>query len=364
MKLKTGPANWETNDLKTDTSWVYEITDKQKQQLSDTIKKNYEPNRPLFDYSAVEFDLSGVWATLEKAFREAHHGRGLSLVRGLPRETLSEDEFLLMNWVIGLKAGVARPQGLASQYIAAVRDVGTNYRASNGRGYSSNAKLDFHVDGADLTTLICFNKAKSGGQSMISSGVTANNYFLKEHPELADTAAKNFYFSRQNEQADDEKPFYGQPLFEHEGDHLFCKWNRNRVQSAQKLENVPKLTESQKKTMEVLDGIIMRPELMYTMYLEPGDMQILNNYTMFHSRTHYEDFDAPEEKRCLFRLWLAPPDSIKMPESWKAFYRSIEPSTVRGGIRGQAYEKSHADFERRQADFLGMKIDNRPHVEP
>ena len=39
---------------------------------------------------------------------------------------------------------------------------GTNYRASNGRGYSSNAKLDFHVDGADLTTLICFNKAKSG----------------------------------------------------------------------------------------------------------------------------------------------------------------------------------------------------------
>ncbi len=108
----------------------------------------------------------------------------------------------------------------------------------------------------------------------------------------------------------------------------------------------------------------MRPELMYTMYLEPGDMQILNNYTMFHSRTHYEDFDAPEEKRCLFRLWLAPPDSIKMPESWKAFYRSIEPSTVRGGIRGQAYEQSHADFEKRQADFLGMKIDSRPHVEP
>ena len=103
------------------------------------------------------------------------------------------------------------PQGLASQYIAAVRDVGTNYRASNGRGYSSNAKLDFHVDG-DLTTLICFNKAKSGGQSMISSGVNGQQHLLKEHPELADTAAKNFYFSRQNEQADDEKPFYGQPF--------------------------------------------------------------------------------------------------------------------------------------------------------
>ena len=364
MKIKTGPANWHTSDLTTDTGWIYEITDIQKQHLSETIKKNYDPDRPLFDYSAIEFDLSAVWPTLEKAFWEAHHGRGLALVRGLPRETLSEDQFLLMNWIIGLNAGVARPQGLASQYIAAVRDVGTNYRASNGRGYSSNAKLDFHVDGADITTLICFNKAKSGGQSMISSGVTANNFFLKENPDLADTAEQHFYFSRQNEQADDEAAFYGQPLFEHEGGNLFCKWNRNRVQSAQKLQHVPKLTELQKKTMDVLDEIIMRPELMYTMYLEPGDMQILNNYTMFHSRTHYEDFDAPEEKRCLFRLWLAPPDSIKMPESWKAFYRSIEPGTVRGGIRGQAYEKFHADFEKRQADFLGMKIDNRPHVEP
>ena len=98
------------------------------------------------------------------------------------------------------------------------------------------------------------------------------------------------------------------------------------MQSAQKLENVPKLTESQKKTMEVLDEIIMRPELMYTMYLEPGDMQILNNYTMFHSRTHYEDFDAPEEKRCLFRLWLAPPDLYKdasILESILSFHRTI-----------------------------------------
>ena len=81
---------------------------------------------------------------------------------------------------------VERPQGLASQYISAVRDVGTNYRAANGRGYSSNAELDFHVDVADLTILTCYNKAKSGGQSMISSGVTAQNYLIEERPDLAD----------------------------------------------------------------------------------------------------------------------------------------------------------------------------------
>ena len=73
--------------------------------------------------------------TISKAFREAHFGRGIALVQGLPRDGISEQEFELMNWAIGLNIGVARPQGIASQYISAVRDVGVDYRTSSGRGY-------------------------------------------------------------------------------------------------------------------------------------------------------------------------------------------------------------------------------------
>jgi hypothetical protein len=178
-------ACWKTSDLKNKTDWIFQITDKEKKQLHDLIQSIYEKDKNLFDYSPNEFDLGSSWSTIEKALAEALHGRGLAIVRGLPRNDLSHEEFRLLSWGIGLRAGVARPQGLASQYIAAVRDVGTNYRAANGRGYSSNAKLDFHVDGADLTTLTCYNKAKSGGQSMISSGVTAQSYLIKERPDLA-----------------------------------------------------------------------------------------------------------------------------------------------------------------------------------
>jgi len=248
---------------------------------------------------------------------------------------------------------------LASQYISAVRDAGTDYRAANGRGYSSNAELDFHVDVADLTILTCYNKAKSGGQSMISSGVTAHNYLIKERPDLAEIAYQHFYFSRQEEQAPDERPFYSLPLFEEEGGNLFCNWNRNRVQSAQKIEMVPELSEQQKETMDVLDEILTRPELMYTMYLEPGDMQIINNYTMFHSRTGYEDFENDLQKRCLYRLWLAPPDSVRLPESWRDFYRTVEPATVRGGIIGQSHDEACKDFDKAHSKFLNMQIDAR-----
>ena len=357
MNIFEAPSAWEIEDLRSTNDWCFEIDQADRKQITTSIKSVFDKDRDLFDYSPDEFDLGTSWEIIERALLEAHHQKGLSIVRGLPREDLNHEEFRLLSWAIGLKAGVARPQGLASQYISAVQDAGMDYRAANGRGYSSNAELDFHVDVADLTILTCYNKAKLGGQSMISSGVTAHNYLIKERPDLAEIAYQHFYFSRQEEQAPDEKPFYSLPLFEEEKGNLFCNWNRNRVQSAQNIEGIPELSKLQKETMDFLDEILTRPELMYTMYLEPGDMQIINNYRMFHSRTGYLDYENDLKKRCLYRLWLSPPDSIKLPESWKDFYRSVEPSMVRGGIIGQSYDETCIDFDKTHSKFLNMKID-------
>jgi hypothetical protein len=85
-------------------------------------------------------------------------------------------------------------------------------------------------------------------------------------------------------------------------------------------------------------------------------MQILSNHVMLHSRTQFEDHEEPARKRLLFRLWIAPPDSLRLPESWRPAYRSTEPGTVRGGIVGQAYDAGRQAFERRQADDAGMRV--------
>ena len=357
MNIFEAPSAWEIEDLRSTNDWYFEIDEADRKQITASIKSVFDKDRDLFSYSSDEFDFGSSWKIIKNAVKEAHHGKGLSIVKGLPRENLNHEEFRLLSWAIGLRTGVARPQGLASQYISAVRDVGTDYRAANGRGYSSNAELDFHVDVADLTILTCYNKAKSGGQSMISSGITAHNYLLKERPELAEVAYQLFYFSRQEEQASDEKLYYRLPLFEEMNGNLFSNWNRNRVQSAQNLKGVPKLSKLQQETMDALDDILIRPGLMYTMYLEPGDMQIINNYRMFHSRTGYLDYKNDLKKRCLYRLWLAPPDSIKLPESWRDFYRSVEPAMVRGGIIGQYYDETCIDFDKTHSKFLNMKID-------
>lgn len=348
------PAAWRVADLDRDRNWVFTVDDAARAHLTRAVKQAYVLERPLMDYTRQDIDLGPAGPVIAAAVAEAHCGRGIALVKGLPRAGLEEKEFEFLNWAIGLHSGVARPQGKATQYISPVRDAGTDYRSASGRGYSSNTKLDFHVDGADLVTLGCYNTAKSGGMSMVTSSLTALAVLEAERPDLAEVARRAFHFSRQNEQADDEDPYYSQPLFDEAEGRIFCKWNRNRVQSAHRIEGVPELTKSQRETMDVLDAILQRPELMFTMHLEPGDLQILNNHTMLHSRTEFVDHDEPQKKRLLCRLWLAPPNSVRLPKSWENFFRSSEPGTVRGGIRGHNYTPACRAFEVRQAADMGM----------
>lgn len=347
-------AAWRVEDLQADRRWVFNIGARDGAHLVQAAKDAYDPERPLFDYARTEFDLGPALDIITTAAHEAHFGRGMALVRGLPCNDLGKDEYQLLIWSIGLNLGVARPQGKASKYVSEVRAAGMDYRTSAGRGYNSNAGLDFHADGCDLVALACYNKAKSGGQSMASSSVSAWQTLVEERPDLAEVARQNFYFSRNQEEAPDEEPFYAQPLFDFEDGRLFAMWNRNRMRTAQAIEGVPQLTTAQRECTDLLDDILRRPAIMFTMWLEPGDLQFMNNHVLLHSRTTFEDYNEYYRKRLLFRLWLAPPDSLTLPVTWRHFFRSIAPGTVRGGIRGHQHDDACRAFERRQAEDLGM----------
>jgi len=348
-------AAWTVDDLLADESWIFALDGRARHDLVEAVRRVRDPGRDLLDYHRMEFDLGSAWKVINAALDEIKSGRGFAILRGLPRQEVTAEEFELLTWAIGLHTGVARPQGKATQYQSAVRDAGVQYRTGKGRGYSSNADLDFHTDSADIVLLTCYNVAKSGGMSMVTSSVTAHNVMVKERPDLAELLHQPYWFSRQQEEAPDEAPCFSNPVYDVADGRLCSKWNRNRLLSAQRIEGVPRLSDVQREALDMLDSVLRRPSLMYSMYLRPGDMQILNNHVTLHSRTEFEDFEDPALRRTLFRLWLAPPDSPNLPDSWKPAYRSIEAGTVRGGIIGQAYDATRRAYEQRQAKDLGMK---------
>jgi len=348
-------VHWTANGLDVDRSWVFILNEASRRDLVAAVRKAHDPDKTLLDYRHDDFELGAAARPIAAAVAEARRGRGLALLKGLPREGLDEKTFELLTWAIGLHIGVGRPQGKASHYMSAVRDVGTDYRTSTGRGYSSNAELDFHTDSTDLVGLSCYNQAITGGLSIVTSSVTAHARMAAEHPGLLELLHQPIHFSRQGEQAPDEEPSYPHPLFDVEGGLLFSKWNRNRVQAAQKFDGVPQLSTRHREALECFDALVRRADLAYTMYLEPGDLQLLNSHVTLHSRTDFTDHEASEKKRLLFRLWLSTPDGDRLPASWLPVYKTTEPGTVRGGIIGQQHDDRCKAFERRQAAALGMQ---------
>jgi hypothetical protein len=90
------------------------------------------------------------------------------------------------------------------------------------------------------------------------------------------------------------------------------------------------------------------------MELERGDLQLLNNFVIWHSRTSFEDFEDPDQKRHLMRLWMSTPNSPELPPEFEEFFGDTRPGSVRGGVRGGFIKPEFTEYEQRQAAAMGM----------
>ena len=121
------------------------------------------------------------------------------------------------------------------------------------------------------------------------------------------------------------------PVFVKHDNLITALYKRRYIRSAQRFEEVPKLTKLQFEALDLLDKLCNDNKFCLSMKLSPGDLEIASNATTFHSRETYEDYPDPNKRRCMIRLWLSMSYERPLPEVYKRT-REWEPTFKRRGL--------------------------------
>lgn len=264
---------------------------------------------------ATEAFMATVLAALEA-------GPGFTLLTGWPAERHDREGNARALSLLGARLGRLVDQTVRRNRIEDITDRGLPFDHTT-RGYSGTAHLPFHTDGSDYAALMCLGMAAEGGLSILASAATAHNTILAERPDLLEVLCRGFHHHRRGEHGRGEPPVTPErlPVFRAEGGLIHCCYNRNPSDWLER-EGIA-VADIETEALDYLDAVLARPDIQVRMALRPGDIQLINNYVVLHSRTAYRD--GPGRKRHLLRLWIrsraprrAGPNLIDLYAPWES----------------------------------------------
>jgi hypothetical protein len=314
------PAVWRAADAADASEWTYTLSADERAELRRAVAHARSRGASLATITRDDFPLPELSARVHEWEVALRDGRGFVLIRGFPVDELTADDVELAYLGLGLQLGTPVSQDAAGTLLGHVRDLGRRRTGPEVRLYTTTERQDFHTDGADVIGLLCVQRARSGGESRIVSAAAVYNEMLQRDPHVVDVLYEPMYWDRNGEESPGENPYFRLPVL-HDVDgqprFFYIGWY---IRDAQRHPGVPPLTADQLAAMEMVETIANDPEFYVEMDFRPGDVQLLNNAVILHSREAYVDHEEPDRKRHLLRLWLSARE-----------FSSVE-ETLRGGI--------------------------------
>lgn len=298
-------AVWRPADIADPAEWTVELTEADRAEIVAAALAATAQGATTTTLTVDQFPLptlgpqAAKWATL------LNDQRGFVLLRRFPIDLLTEAATELAYVGLGLHLGTPVGQDADATLLGHVRDEGVERTGPAVRFYRTKARQDFHTDGADLVGLLCLHRARTGGESRIASSAAVYNELLRQRPDLVDVLYEPMNWDRNDEQSPGEDPYFALPPFSDVNGTprvFYIGWY---IRDAQRHAAVPRLTSDQIQAMELLESIANDPTFHLEMDFQPGDIQLLNNARILHSREAYEDDPDPANRRHLLRLWLS-----------------------------------------------------------
>jgi len=322
MEQVIDPAGWLPEELAANNDWIYELSDPECHQIVDAINVIENRGLDLRNVKKSDFQLNGFENVLSDIRDEFQNGRGFVLIRGLPVDEMTRAQSAIAFWGIGTHLGRAVSQNGQGHLLGHVKDVGGDYADKNTRGYLSNSAMGFHADRCDYVALLCLQTSKSGGESRIASSVSLYNKMLKERPDLVEELCNDFYWSRIGEIPPGLGPFYLMPVFSFDQGFICIRGVSTQIYKSQGMEGVPDYSDKQHEALDYFKATVEK--LAFDMEFRKGDIQILHNHVILHSRRGFEDWEVLEKRRHLLRLWLRDESGRPLMDEYKRAISGIE----------------------------------------
>jgi hypothetical protein len=311
MEFKAPPAPldtpdvWLGPDMAQSADWRYVFTPADVDEIVAAWRA--AGDKHWRDWTRDDFPLPTLGPRIAGWMRELDRGRGFILLRGFPVDDHPEAVCTAIYWGLGLHMGRAVSQNTDGDLIGHIRDTGADPKAYGVRLYKTRAEQDFHTDGADIIGLFCLKPARRGGVSRIVSSAAIFNRLLRERPDLAPVLFEPFPFDTQGQHKPGSQPWFEMPLCRLEQGRLrlfFIPWY---IRESQQHPAAPRLSAAQQEAIAFIERAANDPAYYLDMDFRAGDLQFLKNASILHKRTEYEDWDTPDLKRHLLRLWLVEP---------------------------------------------------------
>lgn len=276
-------------------------------------------------------DFAGV--DPEEIRNVLENGGGAILLRGFPVDAHTKDSAreAFREWCDSLGSLVS--QNEKGETVFDVSDASFGQNDPRTRGPNTNRKLSFHTDRCDVIGFLCWKQALSGGENELVSSMHLYNEIGRRRPDLLEVLKEPFLYKRHSVDLGNEASYCEQPIFSFQDGHFACSFLRVLIDRAHADPDLPDLTPEQIEAMDFLEAIADEEGAAFHFRQEPGDILLLNNWVTLHRRSAFEDATDPDEKRCLFRTWLAMPNSRPLDSRFAANFGATGAGEVRGGFR-------------------------------
>src|ERR1051325_3145590 len=322
---------WYGAELAGRGEWVEWLSEGEIEEVESAVEQLLQSGRDLATITAVDVPLSRLGLRLQNILDEVMNGRGFVLIKGLQIDRWTNREAAVAFLVIGVHLGNLRMQNANGHLLGHVRDLGRSSSDPNTRIYQTRERQTHHTDSCDVVGLMCLQTAKSGGLSSLVSSTTIFNEMRRRRPDLLSVLLQPIETDRRGEVPKGSKPYFNIPVFDIHDGLVSTIYQRQYIESARRFAGVAPLKQQQVEALNLLDELANDSQINLTMELEPGDIQLVHNHTILHDRTAFEDYDEPERKRHLLRLWLAPLNARPLPDVYVERFGSITPGD-RGGV--------------------------------